>query len=117
MTLGWKLDRAQRDTLLAALPPRYELSVADHVTLSVKGSELPEPVTTSAIVGHADDGRGVEAYVVEINGSTTRPDGGTWHITWSLAEHRAAKESNDVIADLGWTCTPQIAVTLLPAHW
>ncbi|SMC31739.1 hypothetical protein [Novosphingobium sp. B1] len=117
MTLGWKLDRIQRDALLAALPLRYGRPVADHVTLSVSGNVLPNPVTSSAIVGHADDGQGVEAYVVEIDGSTARPDGGTWHITWSLAEGRAAKESNAVIADLGWTAISCIPVHLIPAQW
>jgi len=117
MTLGWKLDRAQRESLLAALPPRYERHVADHVTLSVGGSTMPDPVTDSAIIGHADDGQGVEAYVVEIDGSTARPDGGTWHITWSLGEDRTAKESNNVISNLGWTSVSPIAVRLVPAHW
>ena len=40
--------------------------------------------------------------VVEIDGSTRRPDGSTYHITWSLADGRKAKESNDVIRDHGW---------------
>lgn len=117
MTLGWKLDRPQRDALLAALPPLYQRPIADHVTLSVKGSELPQPVSNVFIVGHADDAQGVEAYVVAIAGSTERPDGGTWHITWSLAEDRTAKESNDVIAKLGWTAVAPIAVLLTPAQW
>ncbi|MFN3457769.1 MAG: hypothetical protein ACK4Z8_09360 [Novosphingobium sp.] len=117
MTAGWKLDRDQRDALLAALPPRYERAVADHVTLSVSGTDLPDPVSTAAIIGHVDDGTGVEAFVVAIDGDTHRPDGGTWHITWSLAEGRAAKESNDVIAAAGWTSVPAISVVLTPAHW
>lgn len=117
MTLGWKLDRDQRDTLLAALPPRYEIAVADHVTLSISGTGLPDPVSTAQIIGRADDGSGVEAYVVAIDGTTHRPGGGTWHITWSLAEGRAAKESNDVIAALGWTSVPAISLKLTPAHW
>jgi hypothetical protein len=35
-------------------------------------------------------------------GTTDRPDGSTYHITWSLSPGRRAKESNDVIAKLGW---------------
>lgn len=117
MTLGWKLDRDQRDALLAALPPRYARAVADHVTLSVSGNQLPDPVSRAEIIAHVDDGTGVEAYVVAINGTPQRPDGGTWHITWSLAEGRAAKESNDVIGAVGWTSVPPISVKLTPAHW
>lgn len=117
MTVGWKLDRSQRDALLAALPPHYARAVADHVTLSVSGTDLPDPVSTAAIIGHVDDGLGVEAYVVALDGDTLRPDGGTWHITWSLAEGRAARESNDVIAAAGWTSVRAIPVDLTPAHW
>jgi hypothetical protein len=64
-------------------------------------SELPSE-THGEIVGRADDGAGVEAMVVSINGTTDRPDGSTYHITWSLSPGRRAKESNDVIAKLGW---------------
>ncbi|MBA4086774.1 MAG: hypothetical protein C0491_03095 [Novosphingobium sp.] len=117
MTLGWKLDRSQREALLAALPPRYARTVADHVTLSVSGTDLPEAITTAEIIGHVDDGAGVEAYVVAIEGSTSRPDGGTWHITWSLGENRAAKESNSAIAAHGWATIAPIPLLLTPAHW
>jgi hypothetical protein len=40
--------------------------------------------------------------VVSIGGTTDRPDGSTYHITWSLADGRRAKESNDVLADQKW---------------
>lgn len=117
MTLGWKLDRCQRESLLAALPPRYERTVADHVTLSVSGTEPPQPAKDPTIVGHVDDGAGVEAYVVAMDGSINRPDGGIWHITWSLSEGRAAKESNVAIAEHGWNQLTPIPLSLFPAHW
>src|SRR3954464_6365666 len=102
---GWKLDRAQRTELLQQFPPRYAGTVADHVTLATDASAdapLPEE-TLGEIVGCADDGKGVEAMVVRIGGTTDRPDGSTYHITWSLAEGGPAKESNDVIREGGWT--------------
>ncbi len=40
---------------------------------------------------------GVEAMVVAIDGTTDRPDGSTYHITWSLGDGRRARESNDVL--------------------
>ena len=45
------------------------------------------------------------AMVVRIGGTTDRQGGGTYHITWSLDREagRRAKESNDVIAELGWS--------------
>jgi len=117
---GWKLDRGQRAELLRQFPPKYAKMVADHVTLEVGASgtaPLP-PESEAEIVGRADDGKGVEAMVVRLGGTTDRPDGSTYHITWSLADGRQAKESNDVIAALGWTPFDlPMPVLLEPARW
>src|SRR5688572_29403259 len=87
---GWKLDPGQRRELLQQFPPNYPDIIADHVTYKGKdGDEGPLPDASMAeIVGWADDGKGVEAMVVSIGGTTDRPDGSIWHITWSLAEGR-----------------------------
>jgi hypothetical protein len=118
--IGWKLDRDQRRELLLVFPPTFAEPVADHVTLvagAAPDAPLPEE-THGQIVGRADDGEGVEAMVVAIGGTTDRPDGSTYHITWSLAPGRSARESNDVIARDGWTELPApIPVTLQPAHF
>ena len=101
--IGWALDRCQRDALLKRFPPRYDEAVADHVTLKFGDAAARLPTETAGeIVGEADDGEGVQAMVVRIGGTTDRPDGSTYHITWSLAAGRRAKESNDVIAAHGW---------------
>ena len=117
---GWKLDREQRKELLQQFPPRYAETVADHVTLQTKASEdapLPEE-NMGEIVGRADDGKGVEAMVVSIADTTDRPDGSTYHITWSLAEGREAVESNDVIASCGWAPLDlPMPVRLRPERW
>jgi hypothetical protein len=118
--IGWKLDRGQRDELLERFPAVYANAVADHVTLAVRAAgDAPLPDETAGeIVGRADDGDGVEAMVVAISGTTDRPGGGTYHITWSLAEGRMAKESNDVIAGHGWKRFERpIAATLVPARF
>ncbi|WP_231626553.1 hypothetical protein [Novosphingobium sp. AAP83] len=117
MTIGWKLDREQRAALLKTYPPRYADVIADHVTLSVSGTKAPPHAGEAIIVGHADDGAGVEALVVAIEGSTARPDGKVWHVTWSLAKGRTARESNDVIARLGWTVSNGEKLILAPALW
>lgn len=103
--IGWKLDEKQRRELLQQFQPRFGRVIADHVTLAAKvarDAQLPCE-TEGEIVGRADDGEGVEALVVRIGGTTDRPDGSTYHITWSLGPGRQAKESNDVIARFGWT--------------
>ena len=100
---GWKLDPEERATLLAQFPPRYERVIADHVTLAFKPTNPKLPTETEGeIVGETDDGAGVQALVVRIAGTTDRPDGSTYHITWSLGPGRDAKESNDVLRDRSW---------------
>jgi len=102
--VGWLVDPADREALLVRFPPRYPVVVAHHVTFKFGDRAAGPPTETSGeIVGEADDGRGVQALVVRIGGSTARPDGGTYHITWSLEQDRAARESNAVIAEQGWT--------------
>ncbi|MFL6858388.1 MAG: hypothetical protein ACJ8EB_10850 [Allosphingosinicella sp.] len=118
--IGWKLDRGQRRELLQQFPPHYGDVVADHVTLRGKASaDAPLPGETQGeIVGRGDDGRGVEALVVAIGGTTDRPDGSTYHITWSLAPGRKAKESNDVLAGGRWQRFDlAMPVQLVPARF
>ena len=118
--IGWKLDPEQRKELLQQFPPRYGKVDADHVTLRTKAasdSALPEE-TGGEIIGRADDGRGVEAMVVAIGGTTDRPDGSTYHITWSLGPGRKAQESNDVLAARDWQAFDlPMPVRLEPARW
>ncbi len=102
--VGWRVEPADREILLVRFPPRYPVVVAHHVTFKFGDPSAPPPPETSGeIVGEADDGRGVQALVVRIGGTTARPDGGTYHVTWSLAEGREARESNAAIAERGWT--------------
>jgi hypothetical protein len=118
--IGWKLDRGQRADLLERLAPRYPNVVADHVTLAANvagDAPLPDSVAAEAL-GRIDDEHGVEALVVAIDGRTERPDGGTYHITWSLADGREAKESNDALAARPWQRFREaIPLTLEPARW
>lgn len=124
MTTGWKLDRLEREALLQRFPPRWPDADADHVTLwsrtSGQAGEPPADPHSAEIVGHVDDGVGLEAMVVRLNGTTDRPDGSTYHITWSLgtAAGRKPVESNAVLRDRGWTSFPEaIPITLTGACW
>jgi hypothetical protein len=100
---GWLVDPDARDALLKRVPARYPVVVAHHVTLKFGDHAASTPQdTTGEIVGEADDGAGVQALVVRIAGATGRPDGGVFHITWSLADGREARESNEVIRARGW---------------
>jgi hypothetical protein len=118
---GWKLPQVERDLLLQRFPPRYDEVVANHVTLVVGATPdtpLPREVDKADVIGRADDGAGVECLVVEIDGTTDRPDGSTYHITWSLGAGRRARESNDVLRDKGWDyIEAPIPVSLEPARF
>jgi hypothetical protein len=119
-TIGWKVDREQRKELLQQFPPRYPNVDADHVTLRSRVSaDSPLPgEEVGEIVGRVDDGRGVEAMVVAIGGTTDRPDGSVYHITWSLELGRRAQESNDVLASREWTPFDlPMPVRLRPERW
>ncbi|HKP33707.1 MAG TPA: hypothetical protein VJT70_02880 [Sphingomicrobium sp.] len=118
---GWKLPRDEREILLQQLPPKYANVIADHVTLRVgatPATPLPREPGAARIVGRADDGDSLECLVVELNGTTDRPDGSTYHITWSLGPNRKARESNDVLRKQGWEHLPApINIRLEPARF
>jgi len=117
---GWKLMSDERSALLDRFPPKYENVVADHVTLRVGATpETPLPREVEAeIVGRTDDGDSLECLVVSIDGTPDRPDGSTYHITWSLGPGRSARESNDVLRERGWQPIEKpIPVQLQPARF
>ena len=105
---GWKLDRDQRRELLQQFPPRYRNVVADHVTLQARAADdapLPQE-TDGEIVGRADDGKGVEAMIVAIDGTvawlrrvkitqttTAMPVMSAWHASMTVAPNCAATGS------------------------
>lgn len=119
--IGWKLDRKQREDLLGRFPPRYDDVIADHVTLRSNALDEPLPQAVDArIVGRADDEDSLECMVVTIDGTTDRPDGSTFHITWSLdkSKGREARESNKVLKERGWSRIDEaVPVNIEPARF
>ena len=117
--IGWLLAEDDREKLLQQFPPKFEKTVAHHVTLKSDAERDPLPNDVKAeVVGRTDDESGVEAMVVAIDGTTGRPDGSTYHITWSLGDGRRARESNDVIRERGWQKLDQpIPVKLQPGRF
>jgi hypothetical protein len=118
--IGWKLPRDERARLLQRFPPKYENVIADHVTLrSGVTPETPLPPHVDArIVGRRDDEKSLECLVAELDGTTDRPDGSTYHITWSLGPRRRAVESNDVLREQGWErISRPIPIELEPARF
>lgn len=96
--------------------------IAKHITLAGHAAEdAPLPTETDAtVIGHADDGEGLEALVVAIAGSARRPDGRVFHITWSLdrALGRKAVESNELLTRDGWRpLAVPIEITIIPSRF
>ena len=90
--------------------------MAHHVTLRADvppDFPLP-PEEEGVVVGLANDGAGVQALVVEIDGTTTGPDGATYHVTWSLRTGRRPAEANDVLRERGWIAVDPQPVSLIP---
>lgn len=113
---GWLLPDDERSRLLALFAPAYGTTVAHHVTQTFGvGPNEPLPTETGGtVVGVADDRAGVQALVLSIGGGTRRPDGSTYHITWSLGPGRKPVDSNDVIRRLRWTDVAPVPVRLEP---
>ena len=118
--IGWTLDADQRKELLQQFPPRYPNIDADHVTLrpsSADDAPLPDE-SHGEIIGRVDDGKGVEAMIVHIDGTSDRPDGSSYHVTWSLAEGRHGRESNEVLKSVPWRLFDlPMPIRLIPARF
>ena len=102
MYTAYVLTDASRDALLEKFPPKYSKVIGHHVTVEFgvpEDTELPEDANLR-VIGEADSGDGLQALVVSVDGTIRRPDGGTYHITWSLEPDRYKPvDSNTLIAD------------------
>jgi hypothetical protein len=66
--------------------------------------DTPLPtLTRGKIVGICTDFKTLEALVISIGGTTNRPDGSTYHCTWSLDKAvRQAVDSNTLLKEIGY---------------
>lgn len=107
---AYVLDDASRATLLAQLPPKFADVIAHHITINFGGRRDQQDMALVGVrqpvevVGYAE-GDGIEAAVVRVDGSTTRPDGKLFHITISLDRSKGRKpvDSNVLLKENGWT--------------
>lgn len=112
---AYVLDDHSRQQLAKRFPPKFPQWIGHHITYEFgvpKGSPEQYGVSqTCKVVGYAE-GDGIEALVVAIGGVTTRPDGKTFHITWSLDRSKGRKpvDSNKIIEQNGYTKVDPIVV-------
>lgn len=120
MYTAYVLTDESREFLSEKFPPKYSKVIGHHVTVEFgvpDNTELPEDAEVK-VIGEADSGDGLQALVVSVNGSAKRPDGGAYHITWSLEEDRYKPvDSNELIADYSkrWTICLGTVVDAEPA--
>jgi len=99
--------------MLALFPTAYPNVIAHHVTLTHgSGGDIAPPEAHFSAIGMVDDCVGVQAIVVQVDGKHIRPDGRTFHITWSIDRTAGRKpvHSNDAIEALGFRTFSQPVV-------
>ena len=117
--IAFELDKKDRSHLLEKFPPKYSDVIGHHITYKFgvsSDTKLPKGSKNIEVVGYADDGDSIEALVVAVNGSTTRPDGKIYHITWSLDREKGRKpvHSNALIEKNGFTRIDPIKISAKP---
>lgn len=117
--IAFELDKKSRRQLAKVFEPKYPDFIGHHVTYKFgvdKDAKLPFPPKKMEVIGYVDDGEGLEALVVAINGSSERSDGNTYHITWSLDREKGKKpvHSNDLIAMKGYKKVTPVEIKAKP---
>lgn len=118
MYTAYVLSEETREALLDRFPPKYEKVIAHHVTVDF-GVPEDAPVPPEAdvkVVGYADNGEGLEALVVSVDGEKRREDGKYYHVTWSLdPEKFKPVDSGDLIGYGNYTLVLTIPIETIPS--
>jgi hypothetical protein len=113
--VGWELIPWERRILLNLILPIYPRVIAHHCTLAFGVDQTyPLPTATSGLIVGETVAEGVQALILKINNTVSRPTGGIYHITWSLAPGVKPVHSNHVIATHGWQSVDPVGVKLEP---
>lgn len=87
MYTAYVLPESERQRLQKMFPPKYDEVIGHHITEQFgvpKGTEPVRQPVSFRVVGEADSGDGLQALVIAVDNRLIRPDGKTYHITWSL---------------------------------
>lgn len=99
----WKLTENSRIKLSKLFEQKNPDFIGHHITYMFgPKSELP-PDAEIYVVGECSI-PGIQALVVDVNGTIVRPDGSIYHITWSLDKSKGFKpvDSNKAIMEHGF---------------
>ncbi len=114
---GYLLTEESRNLLKSKFHPEYPDFIGHHITYEFgvppDSPEPPEPKSV-VVIGHAVQ-NGVEAFLVEIDGTINRPSGGKYHITWSIDRSLGKKpvDSNKII-DQAILLDQEIPIKVIP---
>lgn len=116
---GYLLDNSARTFILQNYPPKYNKVIGHHITYKFGVyEELPPDSNMAKVVGYKDSGDGLEAFVVEINGTVKRPDGKLYHITYSLIpEKYKPKDSNELLTNQGYNSIKPFIIKIKPSFF
>ena len=112
------LTPASRMELMLAFEPAYAKIIAHHITIKFGVPvETETPVAADVrVMGVVDSGDGLQVLVCEVDGTTKRPDGGTYHITWSLNPDKYKPvDSNELLLHKRYKMGIPIPVETTPA--
>lgn len=104
---GYLISKLSRKQVRSMYPEKYNQFVGHHIThqFGVYENEAIMPEDSIVrLIGYADSRDGIECFVAEVNGTTVRPDGGTYHLTWSFDPQSGykPKHSNDLLRRGEW---------------
>lgn len=116
MYSSYILTQDCRKYLLERFPPKYGIIHAHHITYKYPDNTLPKQVQNVEIIGYIYD-RYCETFVVSIDGSTERPDGNLFHITWSTNLGTKPVYSNQLVGNFNYQhkLEESIPITVTPA--
>lgn len=105
--LAFEIDAPSRAEILSIASGKFRKKDCHHITVAFNVTEescneLMESLKDASleVVGY-QSGEGIDCVAVEVNGSTHRPDGSTYHITISLAPGHKPFESNALLRQQG----------------
>lgn len=91
-------DAVLSDLARQGIAPAFENVVCEHVTYRYPDPDPAPPFEEMRVVGHAV-GDGVQAVLIEVDGTSERGDGELYHITVSLAEGHKPHESKLLVRE------------------
>ena len=114
------VDGGDRERLAHKFPPKFPDFIGHHIThrfgIRPNGNYGEQMVVH--LVGYACNDIGLEAFVVAVNGNTTRPDGKTYHLTWSLDRTKGFKpvDSGGLVEGKWQPIDPPLPIVTLYQH-